>query len=186
MRGRQWCRAMTSGADKMVSAVCIADLGAEALADVDEIMRSAFDPLYGEAWTKGQCLGIIGMPGYRLRGAWVDHQSVEQSIAAGAVDDRLLAGFSITRSVMDESELLLLAVATFARRSGVGSALMQHWIDEAHAFGVRRLFLEMREDNSARLLYERFGFADVAVRKGYYRGSDGQHRDAITQQRLLP
>ena len=53
-------------------------------------MTAAFDPRYGEAWTRNQCLGVLAMPGVRL--------------TLALVDDRP-AGFAMVRSVMDEAEL---------------------------------------------------------------------------------
>lgn len=36
------------------------------VATVDALMTAAFDPRYGEAWTRNQCLGVLAMPGVRL------------------------------------------------------------------------------------------------------------------------
>ena len=65
------------------------------VAIVDALMAAAFDPRYGEAWTRNQCLGVLAMPGVRL--------------TLASIDDRP-AGFAMVRSVADEAELLLLAV----------------------------------------------------------------------------
>lgn len=147
-------------------------LGVDALDAVDAISSRAFDPLYGEAWTKAQCLSILGLPGYRLTGAW-------RGPAAGAE----LAGFAIDRVVAGESELLLLAVDPAAHRSGIATALLQDWFHRAGAQGAGRLFLEMRRDNPARFLYEKLGFEEIAVRPAYYLGRDGVSRDAVTMVR---
>jgi [ribosomal protein S18]-alanine N-acetyltransferase len=72
---------------------------------VDALMAAAFDPRYGEAWSHGQVLGILAMPGVRLTLAYADDEP---------------AGFSLVRTVLDEAELLLLAVAPTHRRRGVG------------------------------------------------------------------
>ena len=147
-------------------------LGAESLEAIEAISLRAFDPLYGEAWNKAQCLSVLALPGYRLRGAWID-ASANNPLAS-------LVGFSIDRSVADETELLLLAVDPAFRGKGVASQLLEDWLNNASDKGAERAFLEMREDNPARSLYERHGFSQIAVRKSYYRGNDGIMRDAVT------
>lgn len=152
------------------SSIRIAALGADSLAAVEAISLRAFDPRYGEAWSNAQCLSVLSLPGYRLRGAWM-----EDGAAAAT-----LAGFSIDRAVADESELLLIAVDPVHRRKGIAAHLLEDWLTNSRDKGIGRAFLEMREDNPARSLYERAGFKQMAVRKAYYRGNDGVMRDAVT------
>lgn len=147
-----------------------AALGADMLATVEAISLRAFDPRYGEAWSKAQCLSVLSLPGYRLRGAWVDDADAAPT----------LVGFSIARSVADESELLLIAVDPAHRCKGVATHLLQDWLTNSRDKDIARAFLEMRDDNPARSLYERHGFKQIAVRKSYYRGNDGVTRDAVT------
>ncbi|MEQ1687710.1 MAG: GNAT family N-acetyltransferase [Sphingopyxis sp.] len=149
----------------------IAALGYDALSDVERLMQRAFDPRYGEAWSKAQCLSLMALPGYRICGL----MSPE-----GA-----MLGFSISRSVAGECELLLIAIDPSVRRSGYGSLLIDHWIDDCRASGAGRLFLEVRADNPALGLYQRVGFSQAAIRPSYYRGQDGVMRDAITMQLIL-
>ncbi|MEQ1726545.1 MAG: GNAT family N-acetyltransferase [Sphingopyxis sp.] len=146
-------------------------LGYDALEQVDRVMRSAFDPQYGEAWNKAQCLALMALPGYRLFGLMTPTGT--------------MLGFSISRSVAGESELLLLAVEPAARRKSHGTMLIQNWIDDCRTDGAERLFLEVRADNPALHFYERSGFSRLATRPDYYRGLDGVMRDAITMQFLL-
>lgn len=154
----------------------IGPAGVESLPAIETVIRAAFDPRYGEAWTKAQCLSVLAMPGYRLNGAWA---------ASRGGEPEALAGFSIVRTVVDESELLLIGVDPTVRGQGLASLLMDEWIAHARAHSVKRLFLEMRRDNPARALYEKFAFCDVAVRKSYYRGNDGVMRDAVTMDRKV-
>ena len=126
-------------------------------------MADAFDPKYGEAWTRSQCLGVLAMPG-----VWLTLARVEGGIA----------GFALSRAVLDEAELLLLAVSPSARRRGVGSALLRSVIAEARGHGIVRLHLEVRAGNSAIALYDAAGFAKTGERRAYYRGSGGRGLDA--------
>lgn len=133
---------------------------------VMEIMNAAFDPTYGEAWTRSQCAGILPMAGVTLRIA---------EDAAGAI-----AGFALIRAIADEAELLLIAVDPRAQHGGIGAALVDDFIGFAKSRRACRLHLEVRDGNSAIILYERAGFALVGRRRDYYRGRDGHKRDALT------
>lgn len=138
------------------------------LAVVEAIMTEAFDPRFGEAWTRGQCLGILAMPGVWLTIADLDGKP---------------AGFALSRGIADEAELLLLATRPAARRRGVAAALLRATIAQARTNGANRLHLEVREGNEAVKLYVAAGFAKVGERRNYYRGVSGQTYHALTYHR---
>ncbi|MFS0773598.1 GNAT family N-acetyltransferase [Sphingomonas sp. 1P08PE] len=140
------------------------------VAVVDTLMAAAFDPQFGEAWTRSQCLGVLAMPGVQL-------------VLAYDADEP--AGFALTRTIMDEAELLLLAVAPDRRRRGVGGTLLRSVVADCQAAGAKKLHLEVRGGNPAARLYEGTGFAKVGERRGYYRGRDGRQYDAHTYSRDL-
>lgn len=145
-----------------------------ASADLDavmDVMASAFDPGFGEGWTRSQCAGILPLSGVVLMLAR-DEQ--------GAVH-----GFSLLRTVADEAELLLLAVTPRTQRRGVGAALLKHFIEHGRTRGVRRLHLEVRDGNSAVAMYQAFGFKAEGRRPKYYSGRDGSQHDAVTMAREL-
>jgi ribosomal-protein-alanine N-acetyltransferase len=137
---------------------------------IEPIMQAAFDPRYGEAWTRGQCAGVMAMPGVTLTIAEVDG---------------VAAGFAITRAIMDEAELLLLAVDPKKRRRGIGSALLRAVIADTESRGVAKLHLEVRAGNEAIALYRKSGFKKIGERRDYYRGSNGKLFDAHTFMRAL-
>lgn len=140
---------------------------------VANVMRRAFDPRYGEAWSEAQVAGAFAVPG-----AWLELGSV----GGGAG----LVCFALSRFAFDEAELLLCATEPAWRARGIGEALVARVVEAARQQGGRRVFLEVREDNGgARRLYERLGFVLVGRRRGYYRGTDGMARDALTMARML-
>lgn len=141
--------------------------GTADLTAVDSIMRQSFEPRFGEAWTRGQCLGIMAMPGVWLTMAALDGSD---------------CGFALARATSDEAELLLIATLPMVRRRGVGGALLRSVVAEAKSRRVTRLYLEMRAGNDAAALYRSAGFVKVGERRSYYRGSDGHQFDALTLQ----
>lgn len=142
------------------------DQGARnALADAMEVMARAFDPSFGEAWTLPQLSGVMTMPGTWLTIARLDAAPL---------------GFALVRSVLDECELLLLAVAPLWRGRGIGETLLRDTLLTARRRGITSMNLEVRSTNNAVRLYEKSGFEYVHRRPGYYRGNDGQLYDALS------
>lgn len=138
---------------------------------VDRLMQQAFDARFGEAWTHNQVLGLMAMPG-----VWL-------TLAALGGEP---AGFALSRRVLDEAELLLLATAPHLRRRGVAGALLRSVLADAQSQGARSVHLEVREGNDAIKVYRAEGFVMVGQRRGYYRGTGAQTFDALTYRRTLP
>ena len=88
-------------------------------------------------------------------------------------------GFILCRIVVDEAEILTLAVRPAARRGGVGRRLTEAAADLAATGGAETLFLEVAEDNPAAIaLYLAAGFEATGRRRGYYARPDGGRCDA--------
>ena len=80
-----------------------------------------------------------------------------------------VVGFCSFWRVVDELHINNLAVRPAVRRRGIASALLRHVLAEGVRMGAVRATLEVRRSNeTARLLYERFGFSVAAVRSSYY------------------
>jgi ribosomal-protein-alanine N-acetyltransferase len=131
------------------------------------IMTAAFEPQYGEGWTRSQCAGILPMSGVSLMLA---HDN-------GHLPP---IGFSLFRTVAGEAELLLLAVAPGHQGNGIGRLLLEQFVDCARASGATRVHLEVRDGNPAVQMYRRAGFETAGRRPNYYRGSNGSQFDALT------
>lgn len=70
---------------------------------------------------------------------------------------------------MDEGEITNVAVAQVERCHGVGGMLLTELLKIAENKGVARIVLEVRASNdSAIRLYERNGFVQCGMRKGFY------------------
>ena len=78
-------------------------------------------------------------------------------------------GFALARVIIDEAELLTLAVVPGMRRRGIAATLLRGIAAGAADRGARQVFLEVSERNAAaRALYAAAGFAPVGRRRSYY------------------
>lgn len=108
----------------------------------------------------------------RFAESLVEHQVLVLD-AAGEV-----RGFAVFRRVLDEAELLNIAVAPEHARRGGGRTLL-HAVLARLAGQTRCLHLEVRAGNvSAIGLYENLGFVRTGLRRGYYPTAGGRE-DAI-------
>lgn len=136
-----------------------------------QIMEAAFDPRFGEAWNTLQLGGAMA-----IADTWGQ---------IGLEDDEPY-GFSLTRRVIDEAELMLVAVLPRDRGRGLGRRLVTGAMQKARQRGAHKIFLEVRDGNSAALgLYESLGFSVAGRRQNYYSGAAGERFDAITMRRDL-
>lgn len=145
------------------------------------VMEVAFDPAYGEAWNHRQVADALTVPS--THALLVDAEGNLLCDDSGSV--AVPAGFVLTRHVLDEEELLLIAVVPGARRRGIGAALIERLLAAARARGTTRIYLEMRRGNPAVRLYSKFGFEPIGERKNYYRMANGERIDAITFGRSI-
>lgn len=95
-------------------------------------------------------------------------------------------GFALGRTVLDEAELLTLAVAPDARRGGIGRALLARFEQCASERGATKGFLEVAADNrAARGLYTAQDWLETGLRPRYFRAPDGTLIDAIIMGKSL-
>lgn len=100
------------------------------------------------------------------------------------VDDTI-EGFVIYSQVLDEVSIHDVVVAPNSRRSGLGSQLLSHALQQLSSQGAQRCLLEVRESNSAaRALYQRLSFHEDGVRANYYPAVNGRE-DAVLMSRQL-
>jgi ribosomal-protein-alanine N-acetyltransferase len=91
-------------------------------------------------------------------------------------------GFILWRHVVDEAEILTLAVDPDFRRQGLARLLITHAVEELKNNGVVRFFLEVEEGNQPALaLYKNSGFTMIGRRLDYY----GQGRSAVLMEKKL-
>ena len=87
-----------------------------------------------------------------------------------AVENGNLLGYVGSQTVMDEADMMNVAVAPAARRRGVGRKLVEALVSALKERNAYSLTLEVRASNEpAKALYEQLGFTQVGRRPNYYR-----------------
>ena len=134
------------------------------------IMQTAFSSRYGESWNNNQCRSMLSLPSTQLMIASYNNEP---------------CGFTISRDIAGEEELLMIAVDPQCQNKGIGLILLKQLIADATNNSVAAVFLEVRSNNPAQNLYERLGFQKIGLRKAYYTGERKEKFDAITYRKTL-
>ena len=117
---------------------------------VYEIERDCF----GDPWTSDALMQAVHEKG---RSVFV------------AVEDGRTVGYGMIQQVLDECEILRVAVTPKFRRKGAGQLLLEEMIKAAYETGARIYYLEVRESNNAAIgLYKKLKFTESGLRNGYY------------------
>lgn len=86
-----------------------------------------------------------------------------------ALEGEQVLGYVGSQTVLDESDMMNLAVDPAFRRRGIARALVCALMEQLRKMGSRCLTLEVRASNeSAQALYACLGFVQVGRRKNYY------------------
>ena len=86
-----------------------------------------------------------------------------------AEDNKQIAGFLVARQILDEIEILNMAVLPEFRRQRIGSKLFSAALENACKQGVAKAYLEVRASNSPAIaFYKRHGFRSLGRRAQYY------------------
>jgi tRNA threonylcarbamoyladenosine biosynthesis protein TsaB len=97
-----------------------------------------------------------------------------------------LIGFCVAMPAVEEVHVLVIAVASDARRGGVGSMLLRQIERHAEMWDLDRVLLEVRPSNTRALaFYTQQSFTEIGRRKGYYPAAHGQREDAIVMTRRI-
>ena len=87
-----------------------------------------------------------------------------------ATEGERVAGYIGSQTVMDETDMMNVAVHPDFRRRGIAEALVNGLVDTLKTKGSHCLTLEVRASNAPAIaLYEKLGFSEIGRRKNYYR-----------------
>ncbi len=127
----------------------VAPLGAERAREVAEIHGGSF----ARGWDALEFQSLLADRTVRADGLMVGRA------------DRLV-GIALSRVVLDEAEILTIALAKSARRRGWSRLLLRTHLDGLAMAGVKSVFLEVEEDNLPALrLYRGAGFREIGRRE---------------------
>ena len=119
-----------------------------------------------EPWTKAGFQAQLSLPKAR---AWLAREGART------------VGFVVAHRVLEELQVLSLAVAAPFRRLGTGRALLEKVLESEP--GLREVHLEVRSnDAAAQAFCRRVGFGEVGRRPRFYPGGV----DAVLMRRALP
>ena len=114
-----------------------------------KIHKTCFD----KGWTEEEFKKLLALPTSRL---WMTDE-----------------GFLLCSEVADEMEILTICVLPEFRRQYVAKDLLDELFNYAKAHKIKRIFLEVAEDNEgAKKLYSGAGFKQTGRREGYYARKD--------------
>ena len=84
-------------------------------------------------------------------------------------EDGRVLGYVGSQTVLDETDMMNVAVSAQARRRGIAQALVEALVIQLKQRGSRCLTLEVRASNAPAIcLYEKLGFRQVGRRPNYY------------------
>jgi len=142
--------------------VQIQPLTVKHLAQVAEIEKTCFN----DPWPLSVFRDSILIP----PAAWV------------AIRETQVVGYLITQTILDEIHLYNIAVREDYQRQGIASRLMIFLLQKAQTEDIHRILLEVRSSNLAAIqFYQKSGFRELYLRKGYY--DDGE--DARIMERHI-
>ncbi|GLS04491.1 ribosomal-protein-alanine acetyltransferase [Chitiniphilus shinanonensis] len=108
---------------------------------------------------------------------WCD--SLASHYCLGLWDGDALLGFAVASRVLDEAELLAIAIAPTRQRQGLGRFLLEAVQRQLAQAGAATLFLEVRAGNRpAQALYDALGGTETGIRARYYPLPGGGREDA--------
>ena len=92
-------------------------------------------------------------------------------------EEGCVAGYACLYQVVDEGEIVNVAIDPKQRQKGYGAKLVRALMQHGQSLGAERFFLEVRKSNVAgRALYTSLGFIECGIRKGFY---ENPKEDAI-------
>ncbi|MGE0349406.1 GNAT family N-acetyltransferase [Hydrogenophaga sp.] len=149
-------------------------------ADLDAV-HAVESTAYAHPWSRKHFRDSLqaGYPAVLLLGEALAHDPPSPAHTARA-DGRVLLGYLVAMPGVDEVHLLNVTVAPAHQRQGWARFMLDALVLWSRTQNAQWLWLEVRVGNGpARQLYERYGFKQVGLRKGYYPAGHLRREDAV-------
>ncbi|MFC7218907.1 ribosomal protein S18-alanine N-acetyltransferase [Streptomyces polyrhachis] len=142
--------------------------------DIPAVLELEHDLFPEDSWSEGMFWSELA----HTRGARASRYYVVAQDRSG----RLL-GYAGLGAPADQGDVLTIAAARSTWGGGLGPRLLHDLLDAAAARGCTEVLLDVRADNPrAQRMYERFGFKEIGVRRGYYQPANV---DALVMRREM-
>lgn len=135
--------------------------------------------VYAHPWTRGNFTDSL-RSGYQA-----------QLLAVGTPPAVTLLGYFVAMKGVDEVHLLNITVGSAHQRQGWARVMLDALAIWARGQGAQWLWLEVRVSNTrAKVIYEKYGFREVGLRRNYYPAGTGllgvaKREDAIVMSFAL-
>jgi [ribosomal protein S18]-alanine N-acetyltransferase len=138
--------------------------------DLPDVLTIEND-VYPHPWTRGNFLDSL----YNGYETWTLRDAVG-----------MLAGYFLVMLAVDEAHLLNISVRRDLHGKGLGRLQLDKVVAIAREKGMQSVLLEVRPSNQRALaVYQRYGFVQIGLRKGYYPAVSNTREDAIVMRFLL-
>ncbi len=111
-----------------------------------------------------------------------DFKQENSNYYVAKTSDDIIVGFSGIKQIIDEADIMNIAVRKEYRNKGIGSILLDYLISTCKKNNIKRINLEVNENNKIAIkLYNKFNFQIIGKRKKYYNNCD----DALLMQKEI-
>lgn len=144
----------------------------------EELLRVAQleEEIFSDSWTVSGLAEMAEQDRVIFLGLWLEEKG-EQT------QQEMLVGYGIVCTVLDEGDLVRLAIEEKQRKKGRGKLLLEALENACRERGVEVLYLEVRQSNEpARRFYRGAGFEEEGMRRGFY---DHPKEDGICMKKIL-
>ncbi|WSX59017.1 ribosomal protein S18-alanine N-acetyltransferase [Streptomyces sp. NBC_00986] len=134
--------------------------------DIDPVLELEKDLFPEDAWSRGMFWSELA----HARGAAATRRYLVAEVTGDAYENGVrVIGYAGLATTGDQADIQTIAVARDHWGTGLGGTLLTELLTAASEFECAEVMLECRVDNvRAQKLYERFGFAPIGFRRGYY------------------